>query len=81
MMLLDIKTRLDEFCNIFQFEYQGMNCYLDPISRYDKWIFDVVCGEDYKSMSFDGLDAVLTVPLFLGKSLTEIYTDIDIIDM
>ncbi|MEA4896136.1 MAG: hypothetical protein VB064_12885 [Oscillospiraceae bacterium] len=81
MTLTEIRARLDEFCNIFRFEYQGLNCYLDPVSRYDKWIVDVVCGDDYKSVSLDSLDAVLSAPLFVGKSLAEIYNDIDIIEM
>jgi len=81
MTLLEIKARLDEFCNIFRFEYQGINCYLDPVSRHDKWIFYVVCGDSYESVSFDDLDAVLSAPLFVGKSLAEIYNDINIIEM
>jgi len=80
MTLTEIEKRLNEFCNIFRFEYQGLNCYLDPMSRYDKWIFDVVCGDFYERMTFDDLDAVLSAPLFQGKSLTEIYSDIDIIE-
>lgn len=78
MTVAEIRNRFDEFCNIFTFQYRGKNCYFDPISRHDKWIYDVMCGDKSEQMSFDSLDAVLTTPLFWGKSLSEIAKDITI---
>jgi len=81
MTLTEIKTRLDEFCNIFRFEYHGLNCYLDPVSRSGgKWLYDVVCGDDFETISFDGLNDVLSAPLFSGRSLNEICSDIVIVE-
>ena len=80
MTFAEIRARFDEFCNIFAFQYNGKNCYLDPVSRYDKWVYEVMRDEKSESISFDDLDAVLTAPLFFGKSLAEIADDITITD-
>ncbi len=74
-----IKSRIEEGCSHFTFEYNDKVCGIDPVynpkdgQRYEMW-----CGEDeYTAKS---VDEVMSKPMFDGKCLSEIYGKIDIID-
>lgn len=53
------------------FEYNGMRCGIDPISRdhFEMWYGDT----DTVAKS---IDEVMTIPLFAGKTLSEISNEI-----
>ena len=71
-----IKDRINEICTLFGFEYNGIICGVDPLSpvKFNMWY-----GEDNIHVAHN-IDEVMNVKLFNGKSLNEIYNDIDIID-
>lgn len=71
----DVKNRLEEICNCFQFEFNGKPCGVDPFSRED---FDVWCGEDF--MKATSIEEVMGIKFFDGKALNEIVNEIEIID-
>ena len=70
-----IRARLSEMVSHFTFDYQGVECGIDPISKAH---FDVWCGNDFTS--FDSLDKVMNEPYFSGQSLKDIAEDIRIIE-
>ena len=69
------------FCNIFCFEYQGVSYALDPIKRYDKWVYNFVCADHCERRVFNGLNDLMSAQLFSGRSLNEIADKITIIEL
>ena len=61
---------LSNFSHIL-FTYNGKNCGIDPLGVSN---FDVWCGDN--NVNVDSIDKVTTVPIFDGKSLTEIISSI-----
>lgn len=53
------------------FEYNGLLCGVDPLSRNT---FDMWCGAD--SMVADSIDEVMTTKFFDGKPLEDIMDDL-----
>lgn len=76
MGLTDIINHIDNLISHITFEFEGINCGIDPISinRYDMWCGDV-------AVTVKSLDEVLNEPLFRGASLKEIVDKIENIDM
>ena len=75
----EIRNRLYEMCSHFTFEYNGINCGVDPLCNPDKNIkFDMWFGEEFYGAKT--VDEVMSVPMFNGKCLNDIVTDIVIID-
>lgn len=75
MTAKQIKDRINEICTIFEFDYKGKNCAVDPFSKssFVMWYGD----NDYIAHS---IDDVMSVKLFDGKSLTEIVDEIENVD-
>lgn len=71
----DIRDRLLEFCNIFAFEYAGHNYGVDP---FNPTFFHLCC--DGTILAVDSIDAVFSTPFFDGRTLPDIFDDIDIIE-
>ncbi len=59
-------------CHVF-FEYNGKQCGIDPLSHTE---FDVWYGD--KIETFTSIEDVFAVPFFDGKSLKEIFAEIDL---
>ena len=59
------------------FNYNQKNCGVDPIShtQYEMWY-----GEE-ETYTAKSIEEVMSVPLFNGKSINEIYTEIEITDV
>ncbi len=76
MSLTEIKNAIDSLVSFFGFVYNEKNCGVDPIShtQYEMWYGE----ETYTAKS---IDDVLSVPLFEGKSINEIYNGIKITDI
>ena len=72
----DIKNRLQEIAATFVFEYNGINCGVDPYSEdeYELW-----CKEE--SLTVHSIEDVMNTTFFVGKSLNEISEEIDIIEI
>ena len=79
MTIENIKSRIEEGCSHFTFEYDHKTCGIDPVynpkdgQRYEMWYGD----EEHTAKS---VDEVMSLPIFGGKTLEEIYKKIDIID-
>lgn len=63
----DLKKRIDSLVSHILFDYNGVPCGIDPLSRehIDMWYGQ----EDHRAKS---VDEAMNVPLFDGKSLTQI---------
>ena len=77
MNLEEIRSAIDSLVSFFGFKYNQINCGVDPISntQYEMWY-----GEE-KTYTAKSIDDVLSVPLFNGKSINEIYKEIEITDV
>lgn len=71
MSLQKLRDRIDEICTHVLFDYNGKTCGVDPISQQH---FDMWYGDAYAAAS--SIDEVFSLPLFDGKSLTQIYDSI-----
>ncbi len=76
MKLTEIKKYISSLIALFGFEYKGVSCGVDPKNHkhYDMWYGD----KNYKASS---IEDVMTVPLFNGKCLNEIYNEIEITEV
>lgn len=75
----NIKDRISEMCSHFTFEYDGIHCGVDPLCNSDKNIkFDMWFGEEFYGAKT--VDEVMSTPLFNGKCLKDIVSDIIIVD-
>ena len=77
MNLEEIRNAIYSLVSFFGFNYNQKNCGVDPIShtQYEMWY-----GEE-KTYTAKSIDDVLSVPLFNGKSINEIYNEIEITDV
>ena len=68
-----LKKRITELCSHVLFEYAGADCGIDPITanKFNMWFGSAV-------QTVDDIESVMTLPLFDGKSLTEIAKEIEI---
>ena len=70
-----IKDRLLEFCSIFCFKYDGIDCDIDP---FNPTLFHLRCGDQEKDVN--SIEDVINDPFFLGKPLkaiADVITDIE----
>lgn len=75
MSINDFKNKVNSLFSYIGFEYNGLNCGIDPLNTNH---FDMWYGDDYHKAG--SIDEVMEYPLFNGKSLKEIYDDITNID-
>lgn len=75
MMADKLKDRLLDMVTHITFEYQGIDCGIDPLSPTH---FDIWCGDD--TITVDNITAVMDTPLFNGRALKDIAQEITIID-
>lgn len=75
MKLTDYTNRLHEMCNVISFNYKGKCGGIDPISRTQ---FDVYY--DQTLVKSKSVDEAISTSIFDGKSFSEIYEEIEIID-
>lgn len=66
--------RLRTVITCFEFEYNGLRCGVDPFSKND---YDVWYGDKYVKMT--SIDEVINTKFFDGKTLEEIFPDIEVI--
>lgn len=72
----DIRDRLGELCSHITFEFAGMSCGIDPLSRssYEMW-----CGD--REMTAKSLDEAMEAKFFNGYALEEIADKIESIEL
>lgn len=72
----EMKNRIYSLVSFLGFDYEGVACGVDPINHscYNMWYGD----NDYTAKD---IEEVMSVPLFNGKSLSQIYNSIEIIEM
>ena len=70
-----IKKRLLEFCTLMEFEYNGLECHIDP---FNPTLFHIYCNGAEKDVH--SIDDVMSAPLFGGKCLNDIADQIQILD-
>lgn len=68
-----IKNRINEMCSHLTFEYNGVECGIDPLSidEFDMWYGN-------KIFNAKSVEEVINYPLFDGKSLVDITDSIKI---
>lgn len=71
----EIKDRLLEFCTLMSFEYQGIECSIDPFNPND---FHINVGGDERDV--DSIDKVMGTPIFDGSCLNDIADEIKILE-
>ncbi len=74
MSTMSVKKMNEIIQNSFShvlFTYKGKDCGIDPFSMSD---FDVWCGDDI--VKAHSIEEISVVPIFEGKPLSEIITDI-----
>lgn len=71
----DFKKKISSLSSHILFEYNGVECGVDPLSpdSFDMWF-----GDKYHNAK--SIDEVMTAPLFNGKCINQIYKDIKNID-
>ena len=76
MIIEDTKQCLRELRTHILFDYNGIQCGIDPIShsRFDMWYGDKDC-------TVNNIDDVMNKPFFDGKSLTEIINCINNLEL
>ena len=67
MSATDLKNRIESLVSHILFEYEGLSCGIDPINA---GCIDLWCGED--SVRCKSVEEAMTIPLFGGKSLSDI---------
>lgn len=71
MSITEVKKFLTTVFSHVTFEYNGLNCGIDP---YNKAKFVMWYGD--KTTTVNSIEAVMTTKFFDGKSLEEIWNDI-----
>jgi len=71
---VEIKNRINEFVTAFTFDYHGRHCGVDPYNEHE---FAVWFGNEVDIVAHS-IDEVMGLPVFDGKSLTDIVAEIDI---
>lgn len=58
-----------------EFEYNGLECHIDP---FNSTLFHIYCNGDEKDVH--SIDDVMSAPLFGGKCLNDIADQVQILD-
>ena len=71
MTVEKLKNIIMKSFSVVLFSYKGLDCGIDPmgIKEYDVW-----CGETIETV--DSIDKIMDIPIFEGKALKEIISDI-----
>lgn len=70
-----IKSRINEICTLFGFEYNGKTGNVDPYSNSEFLLFF-----DGTEQTVHDIDAVMSTPFIDGNALNDIYDKIEITD-
>ena len=70
-----IKQRLLEFCTLMTFDYNGLECHIDP---FNPEYFHIYC--DGQEQDVYSIDDVMSRPIFGGACLNDIAEKIKILD-
>jgi len=70
-----IKSRINELCTHMLFEFKGVDCGVDPLSRDH---FDMWYGKE--SFTAKSIDEVMSTPFFNGHCLNDIAESVEITD-
>ena len=76
MTIQALKQRIESLANHVLFDYNGKTCGVDPFNahHFEMWYGD----QDYDATS---IDDIMNARLFDGKSLTEIFDQIENIEI
>ena len=75
MNIKGFKNHINSLTSHFLFDFNGKNCGVDPLSKDE---FDIWYGE--KLHTVKTIEEVMTIPIFDGQSLTQIFNRIENID-
>lgn len=75
MKLNDLKDQIYSLTSHILFDFNGNPCGVDPINHkhYDMWYGD-------EAVTVNSIDDVMSIKFFDGKSLTQIFDDIENLD-
>jgi hypothetical protein len=76
MKINELKDRIAEIVTQITFTYNGKSCGVDPMSSTE---FDMWYGDDFVTVG--SIEEVMNTKLFDNKSLTDIFDDIDDLEM
>ena len=76
MKINELKDRIAEIVTQTTFTYNGKSCGVDPMSSTE---FDMWYGDDFVTVG--SIEEVMNTKLFDNKSLTDIFDDIDDLEM
>ena len=76
MKINEIIDRIAEIVTQITFIYNGKSCGVDPMSSTE---FDMWYGDDFVTVG--SIEEVMNTKLFDNKSLTDIFDDIDDLEM
>lgn len=71
-----LKDRSSSLFTHVLFDYKGIHCGVDPFSAHE---FDVWYGDKYETMK--SIEEVMNKPFFDGKSLSEISSEIENVEL
>jgi len=74
MTATDIKNRILELTNHFEFSYGGVDCFIDPYSRNNIYL-----GYGGVDKTYTDIGSLMSDPIFDGKSLNEIADKIELV--
>ena len=71
MSISELRDFLDTLTSHITFEYNGLSCGIDPLSRkeYDMWYGD-------NTITVESLDEVFNTEFFDGKTIIDIWDDV-----
>ena len=75
MNALELKAQINSLSTCVYFSYKGQDGGVDP---FNENYFDMWYGDNYKKA--ESIDEVMNFPLFDGKSLSQIASQLDYID-
>ena len=76
MKINELKDRIAEIVTQITFTYNGKSCGVDPMSSTE---IDMWYGDDFVTVG--SIEEVMNTKLFDNKSLTDIFDDIDDLEM
>ena len=76
MKINELKDRIAEIVTQITFTYNGKSCGVDQMSSTE---FDMWYGDDFVTVG--SIEEVMNTKLFDNKSLTDIFDDIDDLEM
>lgn len=75
MNIDDFQQQIESIETHILFDFNGKSCGVDPLSKTE---YDVWCGTDYETV--DSAEKVMSVPIFDGQSLSDVFDRIKNID-